>query len=535
MPAARSSLAALALLGLLPACGAPPTPETPAPAATTAAPIATTAPGPSSAAPVATAAPGPTATATADAAPASPFVPITELSSESMLFVLGQKGFITDGRHLLSIEGDDVVFDPAMMAGIETRSADMFWRIDQMGGTFPDGAFLSVVLPEGRTGYSQHFQWDHGKWAQKGRSANSESAAGFAAWSEGRTLVLFRGGVVSASRFEVASGKKGGAVPSPTAGNTKDNGLCLTRIAGQVFTALPTGEVMMAGPVCDSEDNAAGVERWAAGQAKGTIDRLPIQGKDVYFDPAGLVARNASDAYVIGNLAGRHARTPYLAHFDGKTWTEEPAPMSVPPAGLWLGPDGVLWTAGGEGLWSRAPGESWKRTSLPGTEHVKTPELSVQSVWPRGPGDVWILAGTSRGTVSLLHTRPATRPVKLPDAEQIAEEVRTRSMPAPLTSGCETPFVLLYTVGKTAPADYDFPTTRAALKGHVEFKGVEIVEVKRLDKRYLGAKVPSVALARKFADFVKQKVQGSTPQTTCYNPKVTRELHLDLATGELGH
>jgi len=158
----------------------------------------------------------------------------------------------------------------------------------------------------------------------------------------------------------------------------------------------------------------------------------------------------------------------------------------------------------------------------------------VQTVWPRAPGDDWVLAGTpGSARVVLLHTRPATKPIHLPDPEQIAEEVRTRSMPAPLTRDCETPFVLLYTLSKSAPASYDFPSTRAALKGHLEFKSAELVEVTRIDKRYLGAKVPSVPLAIKLAEFIKQKVQGSTPQTACYNPRVTRTIDLDYATGEL--
>ena len=525
----------LSLSALLGACGTPPPPETPAPAVTQSA-AASAAP---TSAP--SAAPAPTivasAAASAPPAPASPLQAITELPSDASLFALGARGFVSDGRHLLSIEGDDLVFDPAMMSGIEARSADNFWRIDQMGGTWPDGAFLTVMLPEERTGFSQHHRWLGTKWKQEGRSQNSESTVGFAPWSEGRTLAMFRSGSMVRTRFEVVAGRKGGPLPTPTAPAGSPVGVCLTRLNAEAFTALPSGEVFMAGSLCDMEGDASAsaVERWAPGKSKGLLETLPGAAATASLDVDGLVARSPSEVFLIGHLMTGKENRPYFARFDGTRWIDEPPPMTGFPAGLWLGPDGVLWTASGETLWSRAPGSArWAPMALPQDTKDGTWALHAQSVWPRGPGDVWVLAaGPKSGRLFLMHTRPATKPIKLPDPEEIAEEVRTRSMPAPLTASCETPFVLIYTVGKSAPPDYDFPSTRAALKGHTELAEAALVEVKRVDKRYLGARVPSAALARKLADLIKQKVQGSTPQVTCYNPKVTRALDLDYATGEL--
>jgi hypothetical protein len=525
----------LALSALLTACGTPPPPETPAPATSASTPPVPTS---SAAASAATAPSGtPSAAASAASKPTSPLQTITELPSDASLFALGARGFVSDGRHLLSIEGDDLVFDPAMMAGIEARSADTFWRIDRMGGTWPDGAFLTVMLPEERTGFSQHHRWLGTKWKQEGRSQNSESTVGFAPWSEGRTLAMFRSGSMVRARFEVVAGKKGGPMPTPTAPSSTPTSICATRLNADAFTALPSGEVFMAGTLCDTEGDASvsAAERWAPGKSKGVLETLPGAAATATLEVDGLVARSPSEVFLIGHLLVGKENRPYFARFDGTRWIDEPPPMTGFPAGLWLGPNGVLWTASGETIWSRAPGSTrWAPMALPQDTKDGMWALHAQSVWPRGPGDLWVLAtGPKSGRLFLMHTRPATKPIKLPDPEEIAEEVRTRSMPAPLTAGCETPFVLIYTVGKSAPPDYDFPATRAALKGHTELADATLVEVKRVDKRYLGAKVASAAMAQKLVELIKQKVQGSTPQATCYNPKVTRALDLDYTTGEL--
>ena len=98
---------------------------------------------------------------------------------------------------------------------------------------------------------------------------------------------------------------------------------------------------------------------------------------------------------------------------------------------------------------------------------------------------------------------------------------------------CGSPFVLLFTLAKTAPAGYDFPSTRDALKGHVELSGARFLEFTRGGKRFFGASVPTGDLGKKLVAIVAGKVKGSTPQLVCDAPTATRTLDIDLATGKL--
>jgi len=107
-------------------------------------------------------------------------------------------------------------------------------------------------------------------------------------------------------------------------------------------------------------------------------------------------------------------------------------------------------------------------------------------------------------------------------------------LPGPPVDWCTSPFVLLYTLGHKAPADYDYPATRAALKGSQTLaEGVEYIEFGREGRRYFGARVPDFVVGKKLAALVKAKVPGSTPELVCHDPLVLRQLDIDLTTGEL--
>jgi hypothetical protein len=154
--------------------------------------------------------------------------------------------------------------------------------------------------------------------------------------------------------------------------------------------------------------------------------------------------------------------------------------------------------------------------------------MTATTIWARGPGDEWIIgAYNSRHVV--LHSGPPGEMAQLPDLETMVDVAAELAMPTPLTWRCTTPFVLLYTLSKVAPPDFDYPATREALKGHTEFGDAKFIEFKRLDKRYMGAFVPDVELGKKLVDLVKKKVPNSTPQLVCHAPKPSREIEIDLS------
>ena len=85
---------------------------------------------------------------------------------------------------------------------------------------------------------------------------------------------------------------------------------------------------------------------------------------------------------------------------------------------------------------------------------------------------------------------------------------------------------------KSAPADYDFPQTRGAVRGHKELLGSEFAEIDLDGKRLLAAKVPSIEVGSQLVRLVSQSVHGTRPELVCFTPKVTRGVVFDLeATG----
>ena len=171
------------------------------------------------------------------------------------------------------------------------------------------------------------------------------------------------------------------------------------------------------------------------------------------------------------------------------------------------------------------------------------------AVMATGPDDIWLFAAAN-GKLDVFRTKPNAPAIDVtlpnPQAEIFAKMERAEEAAAAkaqakeklvfakaYSSKCATPFVLLYTLAKTAPADYDFPATRDALKGHTELAGASFIEFSRGGKRFFGAVVPSGALGQKLVDAVKGKVVGSTPQLVCDGPAPDRTLAIDLATGKI--
>jgi hypothetical protein len=105
--------------------------------------------------------------------------------------------------------------------------------------------------------------------------------------------------------------------------------------------------------------------------------------------------------------------------------------------------------------------------------------------------------------------------------------------PPPATEGCATPVALLARLSKSAPKNYDFPQTRSALKGHTELEGTQFIEIDLARQRFLAAKVKSLDAGHALVDLVASGVKGTRPELVCTEPKVTRTLTIDLATGTL--
>ncbi len=92
-----------------------------------------------------------------------------------------------------------------------------------------------------------------------------------------------------------------------------------------------------------------------------------------------MLARSPAEVIVYGT-EGLPA-TPYLARFDGKTWSLDKAPFGAGVDTLAAADDGTLWAAAGGAVWKKMSAGAWESVPLPGG-------VTVQAVWPRTGADV---------------------------------------------------------------------------------------------------------------------------------------------------
>jgi hypothetical protein len=312
------------------------------------------------------------------------------------------------------------------------------------------------------------------------------------------------------------------------------------------------------------------------------------------------VVHGQDDIHLFANLTaqGGPGVRPYLAHHDGRSWTQEPIEAQEPirqvsrtkdgatwveletevrrrkKGGAWealvppgprarlewieRAPDGTLWARQGDALLHLGAQDRWQKVPLPRLDgHVLLPE----SVHWIGPADMFLVASNPPHTEMYLLRSGAPGAVldyeaavaALPDGPDPAEGSPATTAAAPgvgaqraqgakeppafgrVTPGsptCKELFVVLYKLARTAPPDYDFPLTRAALKGHTELQDLSFAETEDGGRRYFVAFAPSFDKASKLVQVVRDGVKGSTPQVLCGKPpQVNRALRIDLRTG----
>jgi len=530
-------------LGLL-ACGAATAPASPPP-------VAKAAPSANAPAAAATAAAAPTRVAnpTTAARAASPFNVIGELPGELSLYGAGERGFLLSQAGIeLELIGDEIVQDPLLKRGLPTST--LWISVDAVGGRYPDAFWLSTTQPQGRSGFSTLWKWDGKNWQKKEAFSESHYITGIQPWVGGRMLALEQANMLFEAQFHVLSGDTRVPLPELTKGKLKgDFSYCVTQLKPDAWVTLPTGEVIAAGSHCDPEQpyQELAVERWAAGARRSSIDIMPGIHEpgdlpSVTYTAAGVAALSPNDVFV---AAWKEMWSPdqptktssYFAHFDGKTWQAQPSPIPGGISALWTEPGGVIFASSErDELWSRGADGKWSAVVWPASI-TASGTLKLLGLWPHAPGDTWAvvevtIADKSR-TRYLLHTRPAVN--QIPTFEALDRKDRSLRLPGPPVEWCTTRFVLLYTLGRQAPADYDYPATRKALKGHTEFENedTKFVEFEREGRRYFGARVPDFTLGEKLARLVKDKVPGSTPELVCLDPLESRTLNIDLRTGAL--
>ena len=352
-----------------------------------------------------------------------------------------------------------------------------------------------------------------------------------AAWNQGRTLVFRR------NEFSLLAGRKD--LPLPVrAPSTRDCG------ASNVsdFTAMADGTVVTVGISCDEPKH---FRAEIIGEGRPGVD---YDLKSATHALPKAEPRIAGDSREALFAMVPTERGVILWQYTKAGFVEVSTPVRLPLAAAHVTASGQLWLAfvgptrnKGKAepahVYRRMPSGIWESVRLPSSEVLhsffktkdQTRELRFVpgSIASFGDGQVW-LAGTA---VEGVDTEVGSILARAGD-EVVATAPEVGARPGPETpeayrSGCESPFVLLYSVADSVPADYSFPATRDALRGSEFLTSARFVEFRYKDKRTLGALVSSEEKGKALILRLTAGVRGSKPQLMCFAPKsVEREVSL---------
>jgi len=234
---------------------------------------------------------------------------------------------------------------------------------------------------------------------------------------------------------------------------------------------------------------------------------------------------------------------------------------------LWAWADGAVYVRAGDGGWDKAPLDgvidvawkdgrpawamtkdalhrrdasgAWREVTVPKPAFSEGAALRLDALKTSPSGELWVRASYVEARAQWTRPEPrqallrfgAPRAASRCEAGAPGDRSVLAGWPSPATASCATPFAVLVRVSKSAPAAYDYPQTRAALKGHTELLGAEFVDVDLGGRRYFGAKPTSLEQGRAAVQIVGKMVDGSRPELVCLAPNVTRTLPIDLTTG----
>jgi len=478
--------------------------------------------------------------------------------------------------------------DPTLARGV--RLGEETWRsmhVLSMSGTWPDDAHLTMFNEGGeRVGtLLMEYAWKGDRWRLVPPRPPQEDAYGIQTpWQNGSTLWLHE------STYPEFAVLPRGAAPRPDFGALRvrnepsgcffEHGATLARPGGEVLLAgrycgiFPShqGSLMTGGMVGE-----AALARWVPGRP-AVLEPIPPVARRAALRLTGLREAAPSTVYLFGSIvnADESAAETYIARSDGAGWTRVPAPFKharsySPDADgtLWAWADGAIFRLPAGGEWEKAPIENvtdvawkderpvwamtkdslhrrdasgaWTDVAVPKPAFSEGAALRLDALRLSPNGDLWVRASYAEKRAQW--TKPEEREAllrfgaPLPASRCEAGAPGDRSLlagwPEQATESCTTPFAVLVRVSKSAPATYDYPQTRAALKGHTELEGAEFVDIDLGGRRYFGAKATSLAQGRAAVELVGKKVDGSRPELVCLAPHVTRTLPIDVATGAI--
>lgn len=405
------------------------------------------------------------------------------------------------------------------------------WYVQTLGGRWPDALFMTVYVYSGGRMEEpiEVYRFANGGWTflpERHPVLRSHPRV-LAQWRDDSVLSLR--GFTSVAEPEDETGLSKADERAFKAALARTNPLAVVRGAPKApklgsdlvsFDALPSGELVAVAA------NASRVVHLAADGTSSTTT-LPDAAS---LSAAKVVMTAADDVYVIGALPHQEeddAQRPYLAHFDGKTWTKEvvPActgaaaalsPFSNGEAWLLCSPEDVWFGGGYEGLqgsgtvWHREGG-AWSQVPLP--DHARGIQLVATA-----PDEVWVAA--DRG---IYYSKKPPQQVELPSLTELTLQLREHSPVVPLLS-CAWGTTLL----KTDPAG-DHPEFVSALETiekafEEEPENLELVEVDFRGKPHLALQTGFDGISAEVVRAVERALGDELGETRCVHREPRRVL-----------
>ncbi|MCA9628268.1 MAG: hypothetical protein KC766_11405 [Myxococcales bacterium] len=449
----------------------------------------------------------------------SPLKPWAQFSADLKLFPLGTSNALLAGpppegglsfNFMLLTRTGEISSPEGLNSQLPT------WAdLHTAAGEWPKSTFIGYVTGNGRVGWSQVSQATTKGWRSVDVNSPRWIDVGVQRWNKGRVLALAVdqfGFDNKAPTFRVVSGFPKRPVPklAPSKLPKPKDGSpgCQSEIVPQGFAATELGHVFVVGPRCGAEDKPPIVEYFAPGSTKSKT--LEVSGL-VGGEGTTAVAKSDDDVYL--STGGQ------LLHFTGdglQGVSEVPTALQVA-----LSEQGTLWVAGADKLYRRVEGGEWETLPMP-------PGALASGLFAPDDEHVFVLAGKQLYAL----TEPSGG-VKEYKAEFGPRPSESLSLPKAATADCKHLYALLYGFTKVTPDDYDFPLTRKAIKGQDWLENTRFVVTEDNGKKYFGAIPDDYEVGKRLVAHVTKKVKGSVPVLLCADPKVVRELPIDLATGEV--
>jgi len=211
------------------------------------------------------------------------------------------------------------------------------------------------------------------------------------------------------------------------------------------------------------------------------------------------------DPSVVGEQAYFLDGEDGLRRFDGGAFVRVPMPAAARHA---VASPNELRIVTDKGVFSMDEDGTWHELELP----IALADDEFSLSFSRGR---WLAISSNEDSVRVLVEGASGPPLSLADTHPMQSPI---ALVRPLLGRCNKPFALLYQLTKAAPADFNYPATRAALKGQPSFTRARFSEVHALGSRYLIARFAGSEARSALTDLARhleREVKGSKPQLLC--------------------